>query len=69
MYYLKKIAVVLTFTRRILITAHLSFFFEQGKDPKGSRAALIGGVTTYKEDLIIKIKYNQVLYFYKKDPI
>jgi hypothetical protein len=40
----------------------------KGKDPKGSRAALIGGLTYYIEDLIRKRKYNQVLQFYKQNP-
>jgi hypothetical protein len=44
------------------------FFFEQGKDPEGSRAALTGGLTSYKEDFKKIAKYNHVLNFYDKDP-
>jgi hypothetical protein len=40
----------------------------QGKDPEGSRAALIGGLTGYKEDFKKITKYNYVLHFYNKDP-
>jgi hypothetical protein len=39
------------------------FFLHKGKDHEGSRAALIGGLTDYIEDLIRKTKYNQVLHF------
>jgi hypothetical protein len=47
----------------------ICFFFEQGKDPEGSRAALIGGVTYYKANLKGNKNYKQVHCFYRKNPI
>jgi hypothetical protein len=49
----------------------LNVFFLTKKGPEGPGVAalnIVGGITTYKEDLSIKVNYKQVLQKCKKDP-